>query len=241
MNSKKGKTNSKQSPQNKELERLAIKTHFVNRGESYIDLISRYVTPIYSQDDILFISEKVVSLCQNNVVEKKNVKLGFWAKFLSKFASVSSRGSGMDEPYRLQLAINVAGLPRILLACFCSAITKLLGKRGVFYTVAGNGIREMDGFERVTAFDLYREIAILAPLQPNEVCNEIYEKCNVNAVIVDVNDVGVNILGCSDNLKNFKTAELVSFIKDNPAGQDDELTPFVLVRQPKTQFIMLMG
>ena len=33
--------------------------------------------------------------------------------------------------YKLPLATNLAGLPRILLASFCSAVTKLFGTRGV--------------------------------------------------------------------------------------------------------------
>ena len=59
----------------KEFERLAVQTHFINRGESYIDLVSKYVVPLYEKDDILSISEKVISMCQNNIVEKKDIKL----------------------------------------------------------------------------------------------------------------------------------------------------------------------
>ena len=70
-----------------EFERLAIQTHFVQRGESYLELINKYALPLYEKGDVLSISEKVISMCQNNTVEKKDVKLGFWAKFLSKFAS----------------------------------------------------------------------------------------------------------------------------------------------------------
>ena len=70
-----------------EFERFAIQTHFIQQNESYIDVIKRYVSPLYSEGDILSISEKVISMCQNNTVDKKDVKLGFWAKTLSKFAS----------------------------------------------------------------------------------------------------------------------------------------------------------
>ena len=136
----------------KTYERLAIQTHFVGRGENYIDLINRYVVPLYKEGDVLSIGEKVISMCQDNTVEKKDVKIGFWARFLSKFAMRSSAGIGMDEPYKLQLAINLAGLPRILLASFCSAVTKLFGKKGVFYKIAGHGIDGIDGFYMRSAF-----------------------------------------------------------------------------------------
>ena len=44
--------------------RHAIKTHYIQLGESYIDIIEKYVKPIYEEGDILSISEKIISLCQ---------------------------------------------------------------------------------------------------------------------------------------------------------------------------------
>ncbi len=213
-----------------EFERIAIQTHFVQRGESYLKLIDKYVSPLYEKGDILSISEKVISMCQDNTVEKKDVKLGFWAKFLSKFASSNNRGVAMDEPYKLQLAINLAGLPRILFACFCSAITKIFGIKGVFYKIAGHGIDGIDGFYMNSSFDVYHDIALLNPKNPKKVCNEIENAFGVNSMIVDANDFGVEILGKCDEINEFSDNFLISLIKDNPAGQSDELTPFILIK-----------
>ena len=44
--------------------RHAIATHFVQVGESYMDLIQKYVVPFYQEGDILSSSEKIISLCQ---------------------------------------------------------------------------------------------------------------------------------------------------------------------------------
>lgn len=213
-----------------EFERMAIQTHFVQRGESYLELINKYVAPLYEKGDILSISEKVISMCQDNTVDKKDVKLGFWAKFLSKFASSNNRGVAMDEPYKLQLAINLAGLPRILFACFCSAITKIFGIKGVFYKIAGHGIDGIDGFYMNSSFDVYHDIALLNPKNPKKVCNEIENAFGVNSMIVDANDFGVEILGKCDEINELSDDFLISLIKDNPAGQSDELTPFILIK-----------
>ena len=43
--------------------RHAITTHFVQVGENYIDLLERYVIPVYQPGDILSASEKVIALC----------------------------------------------------------------------------------------------------------------------------------------------------------------------------------
>ena len=60
--------------------RHAITTHFVQAGESYIDLVERYVKPVYQPGDILSSSEKVIALCQGRVVTEDQVRPGFWAK-----------------------------------------------------------------------------------------------------------------------------------------------------------------
>ncbi len=213
-----------------EFERFAIQTHFIEQGESYLDVIGKYVAPLYEEGDVLSISEKIISMCQNNTVNKSDVKLGFWAKFLSKFASSNSHGIAMDEPYKLQLAINLAGLPRILFACFCSAVTKLFGIKGVFYKIAGHEIDGIDGFYMNSSFDLYHNLALLNPKNPSKVCNEISDAFKINSMIVDANDFEVNILGKNDNLKELSDEFLKMLIKDNPAGQSDELTPLILIK-----------
>lgn len=215
---------------NCEFERFAVQTHFVQRCESYLELINKYIVPLHEKGDILSISEKVISMCQDNTVSKKDVKLGFWAKFLSKFASSNNHGIAMDEPYKLQLAINMAGLPRILFACFCSAITKLFGVRGVFYKIAGHDIDGIDGFYMHSSFETYHDLALLNPREPSKVCNEIQNAFGINSIIVDANDFGVNILGMCDELRNLSEDFLSSLIIDNPAGQSDELTPLILVK-----------
>lgn len=213
-----------------EFDRIAIQTHFINQGESYLENVKKYVVPFYETGDILSISEKVISMCQNNTVDKKDIKLGFWAKFLSKFASSNNHGIAMDEPYKLQLAINLAGLPRILFASFCSVITKIFGIKGVFYKIAGHEINGIDGFYMNSSFDLYHDLALLNPKNPDKVCNELENNFNINSIIVDANDFNVEILGKNQNLNNISNQFLSSLIKDNPAGQSDELTPFILIK-----------
>ena len=51
-------------------------------------------------------------------------------------------------------------------------------------------------------------------------------------MIVDANDFGQEILGKSYDIK-LDDATLKGIIRDNPAGQEQELTPLVLIRQFK--------
>ncbi len=209
--------------------RHAIKTRFVKRGESYIDLFKEYVSPIYEEGDIVSSSEKIIALCQNRVVERKDIKIGFWAKFLSKFASHPSTGVGVGETIKMQYAIDTVGLLKVLWASIASAITKLFGKKGVFYKIVGQDVSGLDGFYD-HVWNEYGDIGIRLPENPEGVCNEIKEKLGISCMIIDANDLGQEILGYSSDIK-LSPEELKELIKDNPSGQGKELTPLILIRK----------
>ena len=95
--------------------RHAVQTHYIELGENYIDIIKKYVSPIYEEGDIISISEKIISLCQKRVVYKKDMKVSSLAKFLSKFAMRSDAGVGCY--YLLQGIFPTQGSNQCLLHC----------------------------------------------------------------------------------------------------------------------------
>ena len=209
--------------------RHAIETHYIQIGESYIDIIEKYVKPIYKEGDIISISEKIISLCQKRIIYKRDVKVSKLAKFLSKFAMKSNAGVGVDNPYKMQFAIMLNGRLKVIYAAIAGGIGKLFGKRGVFYKIVGPEISGLDGFYG-DVFEDYADFGIRLPENPTGVCNEIYEKTGVKAMIVDANDLNVEILGNTDDI-GYTEEELIALIKDNPAGQTKTLTPIVLIRK----------
>ena len=213
----------------KTYERYAIKTHFVQLGEDLIEVIRQYVSPVFKEGDFISISEKIVSLCQKRVVYKKDVKVGRLAKFLSKFAMKSDAGIGVDSPYKMQFAINLCGRWKVIYAAIMGGIGKLFGKKGIFYKIVGQEVSGLDGFyDKV--FSEYGEFGIRIPENSEQVCNEIYEKLGIKAMIVDANDINVEIYGKSTSLDK-DTETLRRVIKDNPAGQSKQLTPIILIRE----------
>jgi len=58
-------------------ERIPVKTHMITFGEDLILIMKKYVVPQYQKDDFVAISEKVVSVCQNNVRHISEVKAGW--------------------------------------------------------------------------------------------------------------------------------------------------------------------
>lgn len=209
--------------------RHAIKTHFVKQGESYIDIFNQYVTPIYQDGDIVSSSEKIISLCQNRVVKREDLKIGFWAKFLSKFASKNSAGIGVGEPIKMQYAIKKVGLLKVIWASFAGGVAKLFGKRGVFYEIVGQEVAGLDGFYD-HIWSEYGDIGIENPENPSGVCDDIKEKLGISCMIVDANDLGQEILGYSSDI-TLTQEELLGLIRDNPCGQGQETTPLILIRK----------
>ena len=209
--------------------RHAIKTHFVQQGEDYIEIFKKYVQPLYEEGDIVSSSEKIIALCQNRVVKREDLKIGFWAKFLSKFASHPDTGVGVGETIKMQYAISKVGLPRVLWASFAGGVCKLFGKRGVFYEIVGSEVAGLDGFyDHVWAE--YRDIGIENPENPSGVCDEIYEKTGVKAMIIDASDIDCVILGKCRNV-TLTDEQLCEIVRDNPAGQEGQCTPFILIRK----------
>ena len=208
--------------------RYAIKTHFVQIGEDYNDLITRYIAPIYQDGDMVSISEKIISLCQKRIIYKKDMHISRLARFLSRFASHSSAGIGVDSVWKMQFAIDHCGVVKILWASFCSAVGKLFGRRGLFYDIAGDEVRGLDGFYG-NAFPEYGDFGIRLPEDPYSVCNEIYSVTGIPVMIVDVNDFTCDILAAAAGIP-YSKAELQEILRDNPSGQSTQQTPLVLIR-----------
>ena len=224
--------------QNKQYERItscgtygrnAVKTHFVGIGEDVFALLEQYVLPQYRSGDMVAISSKIVSLWQKRVVYKKDMKLTVLAKFLSRFAASSEAGVGVNSVWKMQYAIDYYGKLRVLKAAVCAGVGKLLGRRGIFYDMLGFEIRGLDGFYD-KSFKAYGDYGIQIPLNCEQLCEEIFEKTGIAAFITDANDITRDILGKHGSIA-YTDAELCEMIADNPAGQSDQCTPFVIIEK----------
>lgn len=210
--------------------RHAIHTRFITPRDNYIDIMKEYVSCLYRDGDFVSISEKIISICQGRIVKREDIKVGLWAKMLSRFAlRASPAGIGVGMPIKMQYAIDKVGLPRVLAASVTGGIFKLLGKKGIFYKIAGREVSGLDGFND-QVWNEYRDIGIELPQDPCAVCDEIKGKLGISCMIVDANDLGQEILGKSADLP-WNEETLKQIIRDNPAGQGQDRTPIILVRK----------
>ena len=160
----------------------------------------------------------------------EDIKVGLLARVLSKFGKKTKSGIGVTEVHKLQLMIDMKGHAKVLFAAIIGALGKLVGKRGLYYEILGVEAAGIDGFYEHSAFNAYHTMATLTPKHPNQVCQRIEEKTGVSSMVVDANDIDVVILGRSKSLESIPMEILADYIRDNPAGQDDECTPFILIR-----------
>lgn len=208
--------------------RYPVKTHVVAVGEDLPGVLTRYVAGKLQKDDYLFLSEKLVAICQGRAFDIDRITPRPLARFLCRFVYHSPYGIGLGSPWTMELALRDAGVPRILLAAFFSALTKPLGIRGVFYRVAGVKARAIDGPCDCT-IPPYNHYAKMAPAAPNQAAQALSERLGCPVVIIDANDLSVEVLGRSSRRISPKFCRQV--FRDNPLGQSSQSTPMAIVRR----------
>lgn len=208
--------------------RYPVKTDLITpKDKDLIGIIKKNIDGLLEEGDIVFISEKIVAITQGRAYPINEIKASKIAAWLSKRVYRNPGGIGLASPETMQLAIEEIGILRILLAGFISLITKPLGIRGMFYIVAGDKARGIDGPVSY-AIPPYNNYASKIPLHPQKIAIEISEEIGFPASIVDANDLGIRILGAS---KGIDKKILIKALKDNPLGQCDESTPIGILRK----------
>lgn len=218
---------------NRIYERVPVRTHLISFGEDILQVMHKYAAPLLQDGDWIAVSEKVVSVCQNNVRHISTVKAGRLAKFIVRGVKKYPHDIGFSRPEKMQLVVEISGLVRVLPAMVLGALGKLVGIHGIFWHIAGKRVAEIDGFNPAAMYP-YTEYAALPPQEPAKVCQEIEDKLGIPAVIVDGNNINVKIIAQSRQVPvDKKEARLI--LLDNPMGQDQELTPFIIVRKVRNQ------
>lgn len=208
--------------------RYPVKTNLITpKDKNLIEIIKKYTNRLLKKGDIIFISEKIVAIIQGRAYPINEIKASKIATWLSKRVYRNPGGIGLASPETMQLAIEEIGLLRIFLAGFISLITKPFGIKGMFYIVAGDKARGIDG-PVPYAIPPYNNYASKIPLHPQKIAVEISREIGFPISIVDANDLGVRILGSSNGIDK---KILIKALKDNPLGQCDESTPIGILRK----------
>ena len=217
--------------------RLPVRTHMALFGEDLMGVIARYAEQDITPTSLICLSEKFVTICQNNVRHIDDVHDTWLARLIVKYVTKHRDDIGYSHPKKMQVAIELAGYPRIVAAVIIGGLTRiLLRRRGDFYRIAGNRISEIDGFNPA-AMKPFDEYAMLPPLRPEAACDEIAARFGCACYIIDGNNINVEVIGMSHNMAslNIDKALASELMLDNPMGQNDELTPIFLLTEVKQE------
>lgn len=214
--------------ENRKFARYPVKTKLIIPEDKDIaTIVKEYAKPHLQSGDIVFISEKAVAITQGRSYPLNSVKASWLATTLSTFVMKTPVGIGLGSPQTMQLAIEEVGVARILVAAVIGGLGKIVGVRGLFYIIAGDKARSIDGAVSY-ALPPYNTYVSKGPEHADQVAKQISQKLGVPVAIVDANDLGVNVLGASNGVDRKLVARA---IKDNPLGQSDEQTPIGIIRE----------
>ncbi|CAM3959036.1 asparagine synthase (glutamine-hydrolyzing) [Helcobacillus massiliensis] len=227
--------------------RYPIQTGLVDRDTRIEDFTEQYLADFAQQakpedlpagkDWYLFISEKIIAISQGRSYFTWEIKPSIGANVLSRFVTRTPAGIGLGSPFTMELAIREAGLPRIAGAALAGAVGKLVGRKGLFYDLAGANVRAIDGPTEYSAYPS-NVSAKLPPKDPDAVARRLSAMVRgldlpadvlagfQGTVVMDANDLGRNVLGSdvSDT-----EAALGAMFADNPLGQGRQQTPLAIV------------
>ena len=213
-------------PINNKYKAFAIKTDLLGCFDDPVNTVIEYCKGIVEKNDILTIGESPLAIMQNRYISPQNLEYSLFSKALCYFFHPTS---SLATACGMQLLINRIGVTRITLALFVGFLFKLIGIKGIFYRLTGSESSLIDDISgTVTPYD---KSIVMGPLYADLFCKEVSKYLNIDVAVVDVNDLGgVKVLASSNKtLNKILKRNLIS----NPAGNGDEKTPIVLIREKK--------
>lgn len=208
--------------------RIPVKTHILSPEDDMLEVVRRYAAPQMQPGDMLCISESPLAITQGRAIPVSEIKISILAKVLSRFVAKVPYGIGLGAPTSMQCAIEETGVGRIIFAAGVGAISKLLGRKGDFYRVAGMQAALVDA-ATTTPVAPYTDTVIKGPEDPAGEASRIADGIGHPVAIMDINDIGGSwMIGGGGGINK---AFIEAVMKDNPQGQGDELTPLCIVRR----------
>ena len=213
-----------QIPINQDYEAIAVKTDLLGSFDNPIETVLNYCKEVTRKNDILTIGESPLAIMQGRYIAPQNLEYNFFSKILCYFFHPTS---SLATACGMQLLIDKIGITRITFSLILGFFFKCIGIKGIFYRLTGFESSLIDDISGTVA--PYDKSIVMGPINTKLFCDKLSKQLKVDVAVVDVNDIGgVKILASSNNSVNNILKET---LKINPAGNSDEKTPIVIIRQ----------
>ena len=205
---------------------IAVKTDLLGSFDNPIETVMDYCKNVTKEKDILTIGETPLAIMQGRYVAPQNLEYNIFSKILCYFFHPTS---SLATACGMQLLIDKIGVTRITFSLILGFLFKCIGIKGVFYRLTGFESSLIDDISGTVV--PYDKSIVMGPINTKLFCDKLSKQLEVEVAVVDVNDLGgVKILASSNNSVNNILKEI---LKVNPAGNSDEKTPIVLIRNNK--------
>lgn len=209
--------------------RTCVRTRLLTEVDDPVAAVREHVRGVGCSDVV------ALSSCVAGVMEGRFQMAGaifpcLTARVLSRFVDQTDVPFGgmapLASPLAMQVLVEEVGTVRVWLAAVAGVVGKLLGRKGWFYLVAGPQSALIDDVPgSLPPYDYY---VIMGPEDPRGLAERIAEVLGCEAAIVDANDRQVAwAVGYS---RGVDRRRLEALMCDNPAGNQDQQTPIVIVR-----------
>ena len=205
---------------------IAVKTDLLGSFDNPIETVMDYCKNVTREKDILTIGETPLAIMQGRYVAPQNLEYNIFSKILCYFFHPTS---SLATACGMQLLIDKIGVTRITFSLILGFLFKCIGIKGIFYRLTGFESSLIDDISGTVV--PYDKSIVMGPINTKLFCDKLSKQLEVEVAVVDVNDLGgVKILASSNNSVNNILKEI---LKVNPAGNSDEKTPIVLIRNNK--------
>ena len=202
---------------------IAVKTDLLGSFDNPIETVMDYCKNVTREKDILTIGETPLAIMQGRYVAPQNLEYNIFSKILCYFFHPTS---SLATACGMQLLIDKIGVTRITLSLILGFLFKCIGIKGIFYRLTGFESSLIDDISGTVV--PYDKSIVMGPIKTKLFCDKLSKQLEVEVAVVDVNDLGgVKILASSNKSVNNILKEI---LKVNPAGNSDEKTPIVLIR-----------
>ena len=204
--------------------RISVRTPLISARTGLLPLLDDATRDLREPGDVLALAESPAAGGQGRLVPLELIEVGPVARVLCRFVG---KIGPLHSPEGMQGAILECGLPRVLAGAGAGAIGKLLRRRGWFYRVTGPQAAMIDDVAAcIPPFDHHM---VYGPRDPDRLAAELAEALDCGVAIVDANHkTGAWAVGASPGVDRKWVEDALA---DNPAGNEDEQTPVVILRK----------
>ncbi|HEY8866319.1 MAG TPA: tetratricopeptide repeat protein [Solirubrobacteraceae bacterium] len=208
--------------------RIPVRTEFIDARSGLLEVIGPATAGQRRFGDTVAVAESAAAAGQGRLVPLELIRAGRLAHALSRFVG---KIGPLHSAEGMEGAIMEAGRPRVVVGAIAGGLTRPLGLHGAFYRVAGEQAAMID--DVAAALPPHDHHVVFGPHRPDALGARLASELGCEVAIVDANHrTGAWVVGASPGVDR---EWLQRALADNPAGNEDEQTPVVIVRPTGSQ------